>query len=123
MRNLAGTFVGMHDFSAFAQADSADEERSTRVLLERIELVEEGSLVLVSVEGSHFLWRMVRRLVGVLVAAGRGELQAETASQLLAGGPELPAKLTAPASGLFLERVFYKGESRDVPVRAATPVA
>jgi tRNA pseudouridine38-40 synthase len=122
MRHLAGTFVGMHDFSAFAQSDATDDERSTRVLLERIDLVEDGSLLLVSVEGSHFLWRMVRRLVGVLVAAGRGELQAETASQLLDGGPELPARLTAPASGLFLDRVFYKGDSREIEVKAATAV-
>ena len=32
------------------------------------------------------------------------------------------ARLTAPASGLFLERVFYPGEPRDVAVRAAVRV-
>jgi tRNA pseudouridine38-40 synthase len=122
MRNTAGTFVGMHDFGAFAQSDGNGEERSTRVLLERLAVVEDGSLVLVSVEGSHFLWRMVRRLVGVVVAVGRGDLQPNAAAQMLRGRPELPARLTAPASGLFLERVFYTGDLRNVAVRAATPL-
>ena len=60
--------------------------------------------------------------VGVLVAVGRGELDSRAASALLEGRSELPAKLTAPASGLFLERVFYKGDDRTVPLKPATPV-
>jgi tRNA pseudouridine38-40 synthase len=122
MRRLASTFVGMHDFGAFAHMDTADEEPSTRVLLERIEFVPGGSLLLVTIEGSHFLWKMVRRMVGVFVAVGRGELDAASASRWLEHRSEVPATLTAPASGLFLERVFYKGDSRELPVRAATPV-
>ncbi len=35
--------------------------------------------------------------------------------------PDDPARVTAPPSGLFLERVFYAGDARDVPVRAVTP--
>jgi tRNA pseudouridine38-40 synthase len=123
MRQAAEAFVGMHDFGAFAVADRHDEDASTRVLLEKLDFVVDGSLLLVRVEGSHFLWRMVRRLVGVLVAVGRGEVDAKAAAALLEGRSELPAKLTAPASGLFLERVFYKNDDRDVPLKAATPVA
>jgi tRNA pseudouridine38-40 synthase len=85
-------------------------------------LVSDGSLLLVTIEGSHFLWKMVRRMVGVFVAVGRGELDAASASQWLEQRSDVPAGLTAPASGLFLERVFYEGDSREVPVKAATPV-
>ena len=92
------------------------------MLLERLEFAVDGSLILIGVEGSHFLWRMVRRLVGVLVEVGKGELDPAAAAKLLEGRSELPAKLTAPASGLFLDRVFYKGDSRDATLRAATPV-
>lgn len=123
MQQAAQTFIGMHDFGAFAVADRHDEETSTRVLLERLDFVVEGSLILVGVEGSHFLWRMVRRLVGVLVAVGRGDLEVAGATALLDGRSALPATLTAPASGLFLERVLYKGEPRDHALRAATPVS
>jgi tRNA pseudouridine38-40 synthase len=121
MRHAAGSFLGMHDFAAFAAADP-DTESSTQVLLERLDVGIDGSLVLVAIEGSHFLWRMVRRLVGVLVATGRGDLEPAAIPQLQASRSELPARLTAPASGLFLERVFYKGDARNVPLVAATPV-
>ena len=122
MHQAAESFLGMHDFGAFAVADRNEEEASTRVLLERLDFLADGLLILVGVEGSHFLWRMVRRLVGVLVAVGRGDLSPDGAGALLEGRSELPAKLTAPASGLFLERVFYKGDNRHVPLSAATPV-
>ncbi|HUR33008.1 MAG TPA: tRNA pseudouridine(38-40) synthase TruA [Vicinamibacterales bacterium] len=122
MQRAAEAFVGMHDFGAFAVTDRDDEGASTRVLLERLDFAADGSLILIGIEGSHFLWRMVRRLVGVLVAVGRGDLEPSAAETLLQERSELPARLTAPASGLFLERVFYKGDDRNVALRAATPV-
>src|SRR5215471_1906461 len=72
MRAAAAALVGMQDFSAFAETDSAARaakapEKSTIVLVERLDVVEDGDLLLVVVEGSHFLWKMVRRIVGVLV--------------------------------------------------------
>jgi tRNA pseudouridine38-40 synthase len=62
---------------------------------------------------------MVRRIVGVLVAAGRGELDPREVGALLAGDSGLPAKLTAPASGLFLEYVGYETPVILPPVRRA----
>jgi len=118
MRDAARDLVGMRDFKAFAESARGSREESddspptsTIVLVERLDVVEDGDLVLVSIEGSHFLWKMVRRMVGALVEIGRGRAM-----------PDDPARFTAPASGLFLEKVFYKGESRDVPIRAATPL-
>lgn len=121
MQQAARELVGMHDFATFAASDN-DGDTSTRVLLERLDIVLDGALVLVGVEGSHFLWRMVRRLVGVLVAIGRGDLDSSVVADLLDGPSELPARLTAPASGLFLQQVFYKGDRRDAPIAAATPI-
>ena len=72
--------------------------------VEGIDIREEGDLILVHVEGSHFLWKMVRRVV-VLVEVGRGTLPRDEAIALLKARSGLPARLTAPASGLFLERV------------------
>ena len=120
MRSAANAFVGMHDFASFA----ADEpgEKSTKVLVDRLDIVEEGDLVLIRIVGSHFLWRMVRRIVGVLAAVGRGELAAAQAATLLRESSELPATLTAPASGLFLETVFYKGDPGPTDLAAVAPV-
>jgi tRNA pseudouridine38-40 synthase len=121
MRRAGAVFPGMHDFRSFT--DSDPEETSTRVLLERLELAEEGDLVLVRVLGSHFLWKMVRRIVGVLAEVGRGGLEVRQVESLLDRDSDVPARLTAPPSGLFLERVFYEGDARELPpLRAPIPV-
>jgi tRNA pseudouridine38-40 synthase len=121
MRDAARIFLGMHDFTSFA-VEKDGEEGSSLVLLERLDIAQHGAVLVIAVEGSHFLWRMVRRIVGVLVEVGRGELEPAAATSFLAERSNLPARLTAPASGLFLERVFYKGDARDATIRAATPI-
>jgi tRNA pseudouridine38-40 synthase len=124
MRDAARQFVGMRDFQSFAADDDGESvERSTLVLIDRLDLVESGDLVLVVVEGSHFLWKMVRRIVGVLVEIGRGALPIGEAATFLATKSTLPARLTAPASGLFLDRVYYSGEERHADAMPATPLS
>jgi tRNA pseudouridine38-40 synthase len=118
MRGAAAAFVGMRNFASFT-ADEPDE-KSTKVLIDRLEIAEDGDLLLIRIAGSHFLWRMVRRMVGVLAAVGRGELPADEASRFVEEQSAVPATLTAPASGLFLEGVYYgggegPGELRAVP--------
>jgi tRNA pseudouridine38-40 synthase len=117
MRSAAGAFVGMKNFESFT-ADDPDE-KSTLVLVDKVEIAEEGALVLVRVQGSHFLWKMVRRMVGVLAAVGRGDLAPAAAARLLqdpSAGPA-PAAMAAPAAGLFLEAVMYKGDPGPGPLK------
>jgi tRNA pseudouridine38-40 synthase len=115
MREAAASFVGMKNFESFT-ADEPDE-KSTRVLVDRLEIGDEDALLLVRVQGSHFLWRMVRRIVGVLAAVGRGELTAARAAGFLGERSDVPATLTAPAAGLFLEGVYYRGDAGPGPLR------
>ena len=121
MRQAARAFVGFHDFRAFSDDDPG--AKSTTVHLEAFDVHEDEDLLVLHVEASHFLWKMVRRLVGVLVAVGRGEMQTADAGALFDADPRTVAPLTAPASGLFLERVYYKGDARDAPLRGAVRVA
>ena len=116
MRGAAARFVGFHDFQSFSDDDP--DEKSTQVLIDALEIYEDGDLILIHIEGSHFIWKMVRRLVGVLVEVGRGGLTVDAAVAMLTERSELPARLTAPASGLFLERVYYEGDARDVAVQS-----
>src|SRR5262245_62027134 len=81
MRAAATAFLGLSDFRAFTDDDPDD--KSTRVLVDRMTVIQRGSLVLIRVGGSHFLWKMVRRIVGLLVAIGRGELGEATVPTLL----------------------------------------
>jgi len=120
MRATAERFAGMKDFRSFTD-DSADE-KSTVVAIERIDIAEDGDLILIRVEGSHFLWKMVRRMVGVMVDVGAGGTTIERAESFLREDSDIPAKLTAPASGLFLERVYYRGDTRKPPLRGCMDV-
>jgi tRNA pseudouridine38-40 synthase len=115
MAAAAAVFEGLHDFRSYADADPA--ERSTRVKVERTQVMEAGDLVLVRVLGSHFLWKMVRRMVGVMAEVGRGSLKPADAERFLREPSEVPAPLTAPPSGLFLERVLYEGDPPPGPLR------
>jgi tRNA pseudouridine38-40 synthase len=123
MRQAADAFVGLRDFRAFTAKDEdrqTGSEKSTQVLIERLEIAEDGDVILVGIEGSHFLWKMVRRIVGVLVEIGRGALEPEAAAEFLTTDSEAPARLTAPPSGLFLERVRYEeGPPSADPTRRA----
>jgi tRNA pseudouridine38-40 synthase len=120
MRQAARGFVGFHDFRAFSDDDP--HAKSTTVHLESFDVHEDEDLIVLHVEASHFLWKMVRRLVGVLVEVGRREMTPEQAAGLLDADPRTVAPLTAPASGLFLERVYYKGDARDIPLRGAVRI-
>jgi tRNA pseudouridine38-40 synthase len=113
MRGAAAAFVGMQNFEAFTADDP--EEKSTRVLVDAVDIEAHGALVLIRVRGSHFLWKMVRRMVGVLAAAGRGEIDVSDAVTFLDPEHAIDARaaaaaLAAPAAGLFLEAVRYKGD-------------
>jgi tRNA pseudouridine38-40 synthase len=107
MRQVTERLVGFHDFRSFSDDP---ERKSTTVRLNALEIHELGALILFRVEGSHFIWKMVRRLVGVIVEVGRGGLTPDEAVAMLSTDSALPARLTAPASGLFLENVSYEGD-------------
>ena len=120
MRETLAIFRGMHDFRSFTDDEAA--RGSTRVLVESLELAEDGELVLLRLTASHFLWKMVRRVVGVVAEVGRGGLRPEEAELFLRESSDVPARLTAPPSGLFLERVFYEGDRREHALRAVLSI-
>ncbi|HEY6192645.1 MAG TPA: tRNA pseudouridine(38-40) synthase TruA [Bacteroidota bacterium] len=111
MERAAALFIGMKDLGSFSADDA--EEKSTKVLIEELTLKETGDLILVRFVGSHFLWKLVRRVVGVLVEVGRGKLAVREVEHFLKVKSDKPAKWTAPPSGLFLERVYYQGDARN----------
>jgi tRNA pseudouridine38-40 synthase len=115
LRAAGRHFEGRHDFRSFCDADPATS--STRVEVEQVEVGEEADLILIRVRGSHFLWKMVRRMVGVLAEVGRGKLEPEDVERLLHEDSRAPARLTAPPSGLFLEQVFYEDDRPARPLR------
>jgi len=110
MSRAASLLVGRHDFICFRAADPARPDESTIVVVENATIEAEDDIIQFRIEASHFLWRMVRRIVGCLVRIGTGELKENDFRRLLEGHPNSAldiAAWTAPASGLFLESVRY----------------
>jgi tRNA pseudouridine38-40 synthase len=112
MQEAAQSLVGRHDFVAFCER--REDEKSTIVVVKSVELKTEGDLLLFRIGASHFLWKMVRRLVGSLVSVGRGALRVEDFQKLLNSRSTDMKRVfdvaanTAPPSGLFLEKVIYQ---------------
>jgi len=113
MREAAGSLQGRRDFARFR--DKRAEEGSTIVVVDDVQFRTEGDLLLFRIGASHYLWKMVRRVVGALVEVGRGSISvAEFASLLEPTTGASSSKRfevaahTAPPSGLFLERVVYR---------------
>src|SRR5215470_13654884 len=110
MHRAASLLVGRHDFICFRAADPARPDESTIVEVERAEIETEEDIIQIRIEASHFLWRMVRRVIGALVKVGKGELTVDRFKRLV--DAECAAEMdvaawTAPASGLFLEEIRY----------------
>lgn len=120
MQQAAQLIVGRHDFSAFRALDKSKPGESTIVVVESAEVGTDEDLIVFRIEASHYLWRMVRRLAGMLVKVGTGEVSVAQFQQLIETGsasgegkkgkPITAAEIaewTAPAAGLFLESVRY----------------
>ena len=110
MRKASAMLVGRHDFVCFRAEDPSRPHEPTIVVVESAGIEVEEDVITFRIEASHFLWRMVRRIVGVLVKVGLGEVTEADLRKLLDGkcDPKLDiAAWTAPAAGLFLERIEY----------------
>jgi len=100
MRKAARLFEGAKDFRTFCQTRDRDGICHVR----RVRVAASGDEVLVTVEGDRFLYKMVRRIVGALVACGSARLTQRDVRAALAGKP-FPPFQTAPARGLLLDSV------------------
>ena len=122
MKEASKLFAGMHDFKNFAE--KSPEDSSTKCKVELLEITDDNEKIYIKIKASHFLWKMVRRIVGTLVEIGRGNIDSQLIINLLTPhvrpplNPLLgkegkkvlgfdPAKYTAPPSGLFLEKILY----------------
>ncbi|MEA3639440.1 MAG: tRNA pseudouridine(38-40) synthase TruA [Lamprobacter sp.] len=105
MREAAAALVGRHDFTSYRAL--ACQAKSPVRTLHYLDLAERGALLELSVGADGFLHHMVRNLVGVLLAIGRGDRPVNWAAELLALKDRARGGVTAPAHGLYLMRVDY----------------
>lgn len=122
MKTAAETLVGRHDFYSFCELEEG-KKQSTIVKVEHAEIFTDGDLICFRIGASHFLWKMVRRIVGMLAEVGRGNLSYDGFERLLKFKSDAPAKFTAPPSGLYLESVLYKGDKPPTDRKAVLTIA
>ena len=120
MHRAASAVAGRHDFSPFSDKRLKEDE-SRIVVVERCELARAGELILVRIAASHFLWKMVRKLISYLVEVGRGNVAADDITRRLHAKGEYWAP-TAPPSGLFLDGVINEPEPSPRPPQPVVPV-
>ena len=107
MREAAAHFVGTHDFLSFAANPNRALETTVRTIFS-FEVRKAGHRYTFIVRGDGFLYKQVRSMVGFLISVGKGNEQPAAVKELLDGHPPRTARVeTAPARGLFLQKVFY----------------
>jgi len=109
MVNEAGKcLLGTHDFSAFKALTGSETGMENPVKDFRMfEVRERGKSVRLTFEGSGFMYKMVRSLVGTLLRVGRGRITPDDFREILESKVRNKHVITAPPQGLFLEKVFY----------------
>ena len=106
MRAEAAALLGVHDFAAFAASGSVVKDTVRAIW--RAEVSRDGSDVQLTVEGSGFLYNMVRIIAGTLRDVGSGKLEPGALRRAIDTGDRLDLGVTAPAHGLTLMKVFYE---------------
>lgn len=100
--------IGQHDFSSFCNLRKNVHYSDYVREIQSLELHRcDDSRLRFSIKGNHFLYKMVRNIVGSLVDIGRGRLDRAHLPAILNSKYRPEAGMTAPAHGLFLFKVFY----------------
>ncbi len=107
MQKAASLFEGTHDFKAFQVSGSGVLDTARTLFRVELDNRPHEQLLVISFEGSGFLYRMVRLITGSLVRAGLGRLNLEEIRASLKGENTSAAGPTSPAAGLCLEKIYY----------------
>lgn len=105
MRKASSCLIGTHDFKVFAHS-GLSVKTTVRTIL-NTKLRKKGSLIEFEIEGSGFLKRMVRLIMGTLVHVGKGHITTSDFKQILYNGERTKYVISAPAKGLTLKKVKY----------------
>ena len=111
MRRELTALIGTHDFAAFAASGSVVKDTVRTIY--SASLTRRGDELELLVEGSGFLYNMVRIIAGTLISVGAGRLEEGAFARAIQSGNRLDLGVTAPAHGLTLMEVYYR--EREAP--------
>lgn len=105
MKKASQYFIGEHDFTAFSNAKA--KKRSMVREIHSIQLEEYDGFIQIRVTGSGFLYNMVRKIVGTLIAVGLGEVKADNTPSIIISKERNQSGYIADACGLYLEKIDF----------------
>ena len=106
LNEAAGHYVGAHDFTSFCTMDKRELGDMVRTVT-RASVRRRGDMVVFTVAADGFLYNMVRIMAGTLLRVQEGKLLPGDIPQILEARDRSKAGPTAPACGLYLNKVFY----------------
>ncbi|NLF40667.1 tRNA pseudouridine(38-40) synthase TruA [bacterium] len=110
MRAAAPLLTGTRDFRGLKVKSGRPNESTVRTVTD-VALSQDGADLMIDIRGKGFMYKQVRSMVGMLVAAGRGRVRVADIPALLAGDPAQRRTEVAPPHGLTLMEVFYAPQS------------
>ncbi len=105
LNEQAKTYIGTHCFDSFCAAGSSVEDTERNVM--NAEVIREGDMVIFRVEADGFLYNMVRIMVGTLIDISRKRISADSIDKIILAKNRSAAGYTAPAHGLYLNKIHY----------------
>lgn len=115
MQQAGRLFVGEHDFQSFARPGHG-RENTVRTIL-GCDVSYRRPKLIIGIEGTGFLWNMIRIMVGTMVEIGMGRYPAESITDMLAAKDREAAGPTAPPHGLYLQWIKATNQA---PSKCAT---
>ncbi|MDQ5983435.1 MAG: tRNA pseudouridine synthase A [Eubacteriales bacterium SKADARSKE-1] len=109
LNEAASYFIGTYDFTSFCTLDKRRSGNMVRTI-KNFKVVRENELVTLIVQADGFLYNMVRIMVGTLLQVACKRIRPEDVKSILLAKDRSKAGPTAVPYGLYLNRVFYKGE-------------
>ncbi len=106
LNEMASVLVGEHDFSCFSAEGDANVSKVRQVMVSSFHV--EGDTLVYTIAASSFLWKMVRTVIGTFLMLDEQGLGAPEMLRIIDSRLRSNAGGTAPARGLFLERVLYE---------------
>ena len=107
MKEAIKVFEGEHDFRAFV-TDNKEKENCVRTII-KTSIKEENDKLIFEFTGDGFLRYQVRNMVGLLIKVGENKLSKEQVKEILESKDRTKSGKTAPAEGLYLIDVKFKG--------------
>jgi len=102
MKDAGRKLEGTHDYAALCEVDGKSDE----ITVDLVEVEQHGDEITIGVQGTGFLYKMVRRMVGIITDCGRGKIESDIIEKLFSRNKPVQT-VTAPAQGLTLEEVKY----------------